>query len=181
MKQTITLYIILISLLVFPFLTHAQFSVVKGKVTDEKTSDPLPYVNIGVKGQAGGTFTDGNGAFHLELPKGAYTLMISYVGYDQIERPFTCDGKKEVLMNLLPTLSGRISIETGPCSKGVRIRVRAEPDGKALGPEEQSLKANRMEIVAQRLGDMGGTLAVGEQGALFDIELPAVMREDSPH
>jgi iron complex outermembrane receptor protein len=100
MKQTITLYIILISLLVFPFLTHAQFSVVKGKVTDEKTSDPLPYVNIGVKGQAGGTFTDGNGAFHLELPKGAYTLMISYVGYDQIERPFTCDGKKEVLMNL---------------------------------------------------------------------------------
>jgi signal transduction histidine kinase len=91
------------------------------------------------------------------------------------------DFLKEVLMNLLPTLSGRISIETGPCSKGVRIRVRAEPDGKALGPEEQSLKANRMEIVAQRLGDMGGTLAVGEQGALFDIELPAVMREDSPH
>ncbi|MBI5108376.1 MAG: histidine kinase [Rhodocyclales bacterium] len=91
------------------------------------------------------------------------------------------DFLKEVLMNLLPTLSGRIVIETGPCSKGVRIRVRVETDDMALGPEEDSLRASRMEIVAQRLGDMGGTLAVGEQGSLFDIELPAVMREDSPH
>jgi signal transduction histidine kinase len=91
------------------------------------------------------------------------------------------DYLKEVLMNLLPTMSGRISIETGPCSKGVRIRVRVEPDGNALGAEDESLKTSRMEIVAQRLGDMGGTLAAGEQGTLFDIELPAVMREDSPH
>ena len=90
------------------------------------------------------------------------------------------DYLKEVLMNLLPTLSGRISIETGPCSKGVRIRVRVEPDGNSLDAEDESLKASRMEIVAQRLGDMSGTLAIGEQGKLVDIELPAVMREDSP-
>jgi hypothetical protein len=38
-----------------------------------------------------------------------------------------------------------------------------------------------MEIVSQRLDDMKGTLAVGEDGKLLDIELPAVMREDSPH
>jgi signal transduction histidine kinase len=91
------------------------------------------------------------------------------------------DYLKEVLMNLLPTLNGRITIETGPCAKGVRIRVRAEPDGQALEEEDESLKASRMEIVGQRIEDMGGTLASGEQGRLFDIELPAVKREDSPH
>lgn len=91
------------------------------------------------------------------------------------------DYLKEVLMNLLPTLSGRIGIETGPCGKGVRIRIRVEPDGQALDPEDESLKGSRMEIVSQRLADMKGTLAIGDQGKLFDIELPAVMREDSPH
>lgn len=91
------------------------------------------------------------------------------------------DYLKEVLMNLLPTLSGQISIETGPCAKGVRIRVRLDPDGQALDPEDQSLKASRMDIVSQRINDMNGTLAIGDQGRLFDIELPAVMREDSPH
>jgi hypothetical protein len=59
--------------------------------------------------------------------------------------------------------------------------VRAEPDGQALEEEDESLKASRMEIVGQRIEDMGGTLASGEQGRLFDIELPAVKREDSPH
>jgi hypothetical protein len=91
------------------------------------------------------------------------------------------DYLKEVLMNLLPTLSGRIGIETGPCSKGVRIRIRVESDGQKLDPEDESLRSSRMEIVSQRLDDMKGTLAVGEDGKLLDIELPAVMREDSPH
>lgn len=91
------------------------------------------------------------------------------------------DYLKEVLMNLLPTLAGRIAIETGPCARGVRIRIRVESDGESLNPEDESLKSSRMEIVGQRLEDMKGTLAIGENGKLLDIELPAVMREDSPH
>ncbi len=91
------------------------------------------------------------------------------------------DYLKEVLMNLLPTLAGRIGIETGPCARGVRIRIRVESDGQSLDPEDESLKSSRMEIVGRRLEDMKGTLAIGENGKLLDIELPAVMREDSPH
>ncbi len=49
-------------------MTQAQVSVIRGRVTDDKTSEPLPYVNIGVKGQTTGTFSDSNGSYHLELP-----------------------------------------------------------------------------------------------------------------
>ena len=90
------------------------------------------------------------------------------------------DYLKEVLMNLLPTLSGRIRIETGPCAKGVRIRICVEDEGAGLLPEDESLKESRMDIVAQRIEDMHGTLAHANDGRQFDIELPAVMREDSP-
>lgn len=78
----------------------AQVSVIKGKVTDEKTSDPLPYVNIGVKGQSTGTFSDSNGAYRLELPKGDYDLFVSSVGYEKMEKQIHVDGKKSYVLDL---------------------------------------------------------------------------------
>jgi signal transduction histidine kinase len=89
---------------------------------------------------------------------------------------------KEILMNLLPTLNGKIVVETGSCSKGVRIRIRSEATAATTaGDDERKLAERRMEIVRRRIDDMGGTLAIGENSTLIEIELPAVTREDSPH
>ena len=105
MKQVIFLFIILISMTIFPSVGRAQFSVVTGKITDDKTSDPLPYVNIGVRGQASGTFSDSNGSYRLELPKGDYDLFISSVGYEKMEKHIHLDGRKtyNLDMNLTST------------------------------------------------------------------------------
>jgi hypothetical protein len=83
-------------------------------------------------------------------------------------------------MNLLPTLNGKIVVETGSCSKGVRIRIQSD-DAESGTEEDKGLAARRKEIVRRRIDDMGGTLAMRENGALIEIELPAVTREDSPH
>lgn len=100
MKQAVTNYIFSIFLILFPVFTNAQLSVIKGKIADEKTSDPLPYVNIGVKGQSTGTFSDSNGAYRLELPKGEYDLIISSVGYEKLEKHIHLDGKKTYILDL---------------------------------------------------------------------------------
>lgn len=92
------------------------------------------------------------------------------------------DYLKEVLMNLLPTRHGHIIVETAPCSKGVRIRIRSEAAADASPHEDDPLSADRLEIAIRRVGDMGGSLAMGgADGELIEIELPACMREDSPH
>ncbi|MFH1872877.1 MAG: histidine kinase dimerization/phospho-acceptor domain-containing protein [Pseudomonadota bacterium] len=91
------------------------------------------------------------------------------------------DYLKEVLMNLLPTRHGHIVVETAPCSKGVRIRIRSEAAADASPQEDDPLSADRLEIAIRRVGDMGGSLALGSNGELIEIELPACMREDSPH
>ena len=90
---------------------------------------------------------------------------------------------KEVLMNVLHTLGGKIVVDTAPCSKGVRIRIRADgASAEARSDSEgDALFASRMEIVSRRVADMGGTLASDSSGRLIEIELPACMREDSPH
>lgn len=92
------------------------------------------------------------------------------------------DYLKEVLMNLLPTRSGHVIVETGPCSKGVRIRIRSEAGGEAPAQAANPLSANQLEIASRRVAAMGGNLVLtGTDGAVIEIELPACMREDSPH
>lgn len=100
MKQTLHLYILSFSFLFISLISVAQVSVIKGMVTDEKTSDPLPFVNIGVKGQTIGTFSDSNGAYRLELSAGQYDLYISSVGYEKMEKHIQIDGKKTYIINL---------------------------------------------------------------------------------
>ena len=100
MKQTLHRYLFSFSFLFISLISVAQVSVIKGMVTDEKTSDPLPFVNIGVKGQTIGTFSDSNGAYRLELSAGQYDLYISSVGYEKMEKHIHIDGKKTYIINL---------------------------------------------------------------------------------
>jgi signal transduction histidine kinase len=91
------------------------------------------------------------------------------------------DFLKEVLMSLLPTLSGHIVVSTAPCSLGVRIRIHSEDTDGQPSPEGDTLFDSRIEVASRRIEDMGGTLTIGASGKVIEIELPACMREDSPH
>jgi len=118
MKQTLRLSIFSAICLLFSLATDAQVSVIRGKVTDEKTSEPLPYVNIGVSGQTVGTFSDSNGSYRLELPKGDYDLFISSVGYEKMEKFIHLDGKKTYTIDIrLVNISQELSTVVVSASK----------------------------------------------------------------
>ena len=57
---------------------------VTGKVTDDK-GEPLPGVNILIKGSARGTITDMEGNYRINIPGEAVTLVFSFVGYQSQE------------------------------------------------------------------------------------------------
>ena len=100
MQQRLRRIIYIFAFFILSMIAAAQVSVIKGKILDEKTSDPMPFVNIGVKGQSSGTFSDSNGSFRLELPKGEYDLIISSVGYEKIEKHLRTDGKKSYILDI---------------------------------------------------------------------------------
>jgi iron complex outermembrane recepter protein len=61
-------------------------TVVSGKVTDSNTGDPLPGVNIIVKGKVIGTITDGQGQFSLKVNDSPpLTLVFSFIGFKSQE------------------------------------------------------------------------------------------------
>ena len=92
-----------------------------GSVMDEKTKEPLPFVNVVVLKdgkQVRGAATDFDGNFKLELENGAYEILISAIGYAQKRIPVKVPDDIplkaiELKSNSVP-LMGMVEIKTTP-------------------------------------------------------------------
>jgi TonB-linked SusC/RagA family outer membrane protein len=80
MKRIYTISGLLLLFTFFSTFALAQNIIVKGKVSDAKTGEPLIGVTVGVQGTSIGAQTDVNGAFSLNAASNA-TLQVSYIGY----------------------------------------------------------------------------------------------------
>ena len=65
-------------------LAFSQTQVITGRVNDASGA-PVQGASISAKGSKGGTTTDANGAFSLTVPPTATSLIISSVGFNQVE------------------------------------------------------------------------------------------------
>lgn len=68
-------------------LSDIQQKPITGKVTDASTGEPLPGVNVYVKGTTVGAATNPNGKYSLTVPESADTLVFSYIGYTSMTIP----------------------------------------------------------------------------------------------
>lgn len=100
MKNTTT-YRVLLALLpgLFALPAWAQFTL-SGTVKDAE-GGTLPGAAISVEGTFKGTTADATGAYRLtNLPKGAYQLRISLVGYEAVTQPVTISQNQSLNVSL---------------------------------------------------------------------------------
>lgn len=71
---------ILLFLFILPLASMSQ-TVVKGKVTDAHSGDPIPFANIIFKGTTVGTTTDFDGNYTVKATIPVDSLVVSYMGY----------------------------------------------------------------------------------------------------
>jgi TonB-dependent starch-binding outer membrane protein SusC len=81
--------LLLSSLVLLTQQLWAQTKTVTGKVTDSKDGTPLAGVSVKPKGTNTGTSTGIDGSFSLSVSEKAKTLVLSYVGYNDIEVPIS--------------------------------------------------------------------------------------------
>ncbi|MDR1054511.1 MAG: TonB-dependent receptor plug domain-containing protein, partial [Prevotellaceae bacterium] len=82
MKQSF-LWALLIAL---ASIGHAQTQTsITGKVSDAATGEPIPFVNVIVKGSINGVFTDDSGNYSILVPSGSTALIFSEVGHEDLE------------------------------------------------------------------------------------------------
>jgi iron complex outermembrane receptor protein len=82
-------------------LANAQTFTLKGKVVNEN-NEPLPGATILVKEPKKGTSTDFDGKFNVNLPKGNYTIQVSFIGYKTASKAITLTKNEEINFSLLP-------------------------------------------------------------------------------
>jgi len=63
-------------------IVFSQVTKVRGKVTDSKTGEVLPLVNVSFKGTTVGTTTDFEGFFFIESRETSSELVVSFLGYE---------------------------------------------------------------------------------------------------
>lgn len=78
----------------------AQNGTLKGKIVDAKSSEALIGVNISVQNSTNGTTTDIDGNYELQLPEGKYTIVYTYVGYEDKKQEINILANKETTINL---------------------------------------------------------------------------------
>lgn len=72
---------VLVWLVLSPVAVLAQETVIRGKITDAFSGDPIPFVNVVFKGTSIGTTTDFDGNYVLRTSAPTDSLQASYIGY----------------------------------------------------------------------------------------------------
>ena len=79
---------ILIFMIILNITAQSQ-NILKGKVTDEHTGEPIPGANVLITGTLNGTATDTNGEFELTgIENGIHKISFSHVAYHELVLEF---------------------------------------------------------------------------------------------
>jgi outer membrane receptor protein involved in Fe transport len=131
---------------------------IAGHVTDADLNDTaLSYASVAVKGTTIGTSTDEEGKYRLSVPPGQHTIVISYVGYEEVEVPVTVVAEDTVVVNTSLS-SGNVGLE-----EVVVTANRSRQLESVLLLEQKNAVEIRQNIGAQELdrkgvGDVAGAV-----------------------
>ncbi|MCF2874125.1 MULTISPECIES: TonB-dependent receptor domain-containing protein [unclassified Tenacibaculum] len=124
--------ILLILLTVFSVNLFAQMpkgklpkpGSVSGKVIDQTTKEPLPYVNIIIKDTANkiltGGITNDNGTFSVNnIPEGKNIVEVQFIGYKTVSKPILINSKRrKINLGTIPLTEDSTTLD--------EVEVRAE-------------------------------------------------------
>lgn len=177
--------LMLLPMLVLSVLAFAQTRELTGTVIDPKGS-PVPAATVRIKGQKGGTSTDANGVFHLNIPARA-VLQISGVSYETQE--FAVNEANNITISLKQTDASlsevvvtalgvrrdkrMVSYSTQEVSGEALVNSKADNvinalDGKVAGV--QITNSSGMPGSSSRIVIRGASSLEGDNTALFVID-----------
>ncbi len=82
-------------------IAHAQNGTIMGRVTDAKTGEGLPGVNVVLKGKTIGASTDFDGNYKItNIAPGYYTVYASYISYKAFEQDIKLEAGKTLTLNI---------------------------------------------------------------------------------
>ncbi|NSL90974.1 SusC/RagA family TonB-linked outer membrane protein [Chitinophaga solisilvae] len=165
-----------INVLITPAATAAMFistspvmapEPVKGRVISAG-GQPLPGVNIKVKGAAQGTITNEKGEFTLQVEPGE-TLVISYVGFNTVEIPVKGKAHLDITMNEATTSLSQLVVV------GYGIQKKTDVTGAIASVKGESLSkmgtTNPIDALQGKVAGLTVSRTGGSPGSMADIRI----------
>ncbi|MCB0768676.1 MAG: carboxypeptidase-like regulatory domain-containing protein, partial [Flavobacteriales bacterium] len=83
-------------------IAAAQKGTIAGTITSNEggSVQPMPFVNVAIKGTTIGGTTDLDGKFSFDVEPGAHVLSVSFVGYEPVERPVVVTAGQRTLADV---------------------------------------------------------------------------------
>lgn len=136
-------------------------TMVSGKVISTEKQEIVDFATVYLKGTTYGCTTNEQGIYHLQAPAGKYTLVVSAVGYESVEKPVTLVRGERMKMNVVITPSVTELDEVVVVSNGVsRIKRSAfnaiAVDTKELQNTTKNLSDALTKAPGMKLRESGG-------------------------
>jgi TonB-dependent starch-binding outer membrane protein SusC len=153
----------LVLLLLSSGFIHAQNqSLIKGKVTAKEDGQPLPGVNVVLKGTSTGTTTDTDGAFALTVSGENPVLVFSFIGFQSQEVAVGNQSNLDVVLAAdVETLSEVVVVGYGETKKESLTSAITQVKGKDL---VKSPQPNLSNSFAGRVSGVVASSSSGEPG-----------------
>ena len=173
-------------LLTFGLLLMAEMAAfaqgtMKGTITDKKTNEPLPFVNVVVKQdgkQVQGGTTDFDGVFTIKgLSVGTYDVEVSFVGYNRyLQTGVQVKASGFTVVDIQLT-SGATNLDVVDivADKVPIIEVGTPESGQRMNAEDiQRMPGNSVDAIVASVGGMGysdgGTSTARGEGGMVTMQ-----------
>lgn len=113
------IFVSLIALALGTSVALGQLGTIKGTITDAQTGEAMIGANVFLEKTSYGAATDNKGMYTIQnVLQGSYTLVVSYIGYEQYRVPVSVQGDKTVTVDVklkssAVTLSGIVVTASG--------------------------------------------------------------------
>lgn len=161
--------LLVLSLALFSTIAMAQRGVISGTITTQEAGaiQPMPFVNVLIKGTTTGATTDLDGRFSFPVEAGTHTLLVSFVGYAPHEQQITVapDGRTIAAVELRAQGVEMKEFEVVGMAdrerEGVLLMERKESTALVQQIGAQELKKKGAGDVAEGVQKMVGLSTVG--------------------
>ncbi|MGX7667550.1 TonB-dependent receptor domain-containing protein [Flavobacterium pedocola] len=131
-------------------LGFAQKGTVTGTVTDkDMNNEVLSFATVMIKGTSNGVNTDEKGKYILSVAEGNHTLVISFLGYESVEIPFTIKANETLEFNQALGSKG-VELE----DVVIKVEQNREKETALLAEQKKAVEI-KQSIGAQELSRKG--------------------------
>ena len=152
----------------FPVNALAQQNIVSGTVADPQ-GEPLPGVNVIIKGTTNGTITDFEGKYSIGISDQEATLVFTFIGYQTLEEPL--NGRSTIDVSMVEDIKALQEVVV----VGYGTQKKVNLSGAVDQVDKKALEDRPIQTIAQGLQGTVPNLNIdflsGEPGAAPQINI----------